>query len=151
MSVSRRRISLAVRLAALGAAVVAVGLAMSVPANAIANGTLVPEGMYRFAVKLTMTNIPRPDGSRSNSGCSAGLIAPRWIITILPASCSSSAISWLVTITVMRFSRLRSVMNWSIERLASTSSPSDGSSRKRISGSCTKAEHSASFWRLPRE
>jgi V8-like Glu-specific endopeptidase len=28
-----------------------------------------------------MTNIPRPDGSHYNSGCSAALIAPRWIIT----------------------------------------------------------------------
>jgi secreted trypsin-like serine protease len=28
-----------------------------------------------------MTDIPRPDGSHYNSGCSAALIAPQWIIT----------------------------------------------------------------------
>ncbi len=50
-------------------------------ANAIANGELVPEGTYRFSVKLTMTGIPTADGGKRNSGCSGALIAPRWIIT----------------------------------------------------------------------
>jgi secreted trypsin-like serine protease len=75
MRVSFRRFTVA---ALVGAAVV---LGTTVPAYAIANGTPVPEGQYRFAVKLRMTDIPRPDGSHYNSGCSAALIAPQWIIT----------------------------------------------------------------------
>ncbi|HEY3712934.1 MAG TPA: trypsin-like serine protease [Jatrophihabitantaceae bacterium] len=50
-------------------------------AEAIAHGTPALPGQYRFATKLTMTNIPRPDGSHYNSACSAALISPRWIIT----------------------------------------------------------------------
>jgi secreted trypsin-like serine protease len=64
-----------------GLAAATIVLATATPGFAIANGTPVPEGHYRFAVKLTMTNIPRPDGSHYNSGCSAALIAPQWIIT----------------------------------------------------------------------
>ena len=56
-------------------------LAVSGSAFAIADGTPVEEGHYRFATKLRMTDIPRPDGSHYNSGCSAALIAPQWIIT----------------------------------------------------------------------
>jgi hypothetical protein len=69
--------------AALIAVVSSLGLvvAASSPALAIADGTPVEEGHYRFAVKLRMTDIPRPDGSHYNSGCSAALIAPQWIIT----------------------------------------------------------------------
>jgi len=74
MSKTRRRISVAVLFAAISVAAVA-------PASAIANGTPVPEGRYRFATKLTMTSIPRPDGSHYDSACSAALIAPQWIIT----------------------------------------------------------------------
>ena len=45
--------------------------------------------------------------------------------------------------------RLRSMsLSW---RAPLGSRPTVGSSRKRISGSCTKAEHRASFWRIPRE
>jgi secreted trypsin-like serine protease len=51
------------------------------PAAAVANGEPVPQGRYRFATKLTMTNIPRPDGGFRNSACSGALIAPRWVIT----------------------------------------------------------------------
>ena len=51
------------------------------PANAIANGTPVPDGQYSFSTKLTMTGIPRPDGTIANSACSAALIAPQWIVT----------------------------------------------------------------------
>jgi len=32
-------------------------------------------------VKLTMTHIPRPDGTFYDSACSAALISPSWIIT----------------------------------------------------------------------
>ena len=51
------------------------------PANAIAHGTPVPDGQYGFSTKLTMTAIPRPDGTTSDSACSGALIAPQWIIT----------------------------------------------------------------------
>jgi len=65
-----------------GAAVtVAVTVAVTGQAFAVAHGTPVPDGRYRFAVKLTMTNIPRPDGTHYNSACSAALVAPRWILT----------------------------------------------------------------------
>jgi secreted trypsin-like serine protease len=68
-----------------GLALAALGLAalVAVPgvANAIANGTPVAEGQYEFATKLTMTNIPRADGTAYDSACSGALIAPQWIIT----------------------------------------------------------------------
>jgi secreted trypsin-like serine protease len=47
----------------------------------VANGEQVPNGTYRFAVKLTMTGIPTADGGRRNSACSGALIAQQWIIT----------------------------------------------------------------------
>jgi len=50
-------------------------------ANAIANGELVPEGTYRFSVRLVMTGIPTAAGGKRNSGCSGALIARQWIIT----------------------------------------------------------------------
>jgi secreted trypsin-like serine protease len=51
------------------------------PVHAIANGTDVPDGLYPFSTKLTMTDIPRPDGSLDDSACSGALIAPQWIVT----------------------------------------------------------------------
>jgi secreted trypsin-like serine protease len=72
---------MSVAAALCAAGTLALAVATTAPAYAIANGTPVTEGHYRFAVKLTMTNIPRPDGSVYNSGCSAALIAPQWIIT----------------------------------------------------------------------
>jgi V8-like Glu-specific endopeptidase len=57
------------------------GVALAGPALAVAHGEPVPTGRYGFAVKLTMTDIPRADGSRYNSACSAALVAPNWIIT----------------------------------------------------------------------
>ena len=57
--------------AALGAA----------PASAVAHGVLAAPGQDRFAVRLTMTGIPRPDGTRYDSACSGALISPTWIIT----------------------------------------------------------------------
>lgn len=70
-------------LAGLAAALASLALVLagSTPAFAIADGEPVAEGHYRFAVKLTMTDIPRPDGTTYNSGCTASLIAPRWIVT----------------------------------------------------------------------
>jgi secreted trypsin-like serine protease len=51
-----------------------------VPASAVAHGTPAAAGQYAFAVKLTMTSIPRPDGTTYASACSAALISPTWII-----------------------------------------------------------------------
>jgi V8-like Glu-specific endopeptidase len=48
---------------------------------AIANGQDVAQGRYAFAVKLTMTGIPKAGGGRRNSSCTGALIAPRWVIT----------------------------------------------------------------------
>jgi hypothetical protein len=56
-------------------------VALGSPAQAVAHGTPVPEGRYRFAVKLTMTGIPAPDGSTYDSACTGALIARRWVIT----------------------------------------------------------------------
>jgi secreted trypsin-like serine protease len=56
-------------------------LAAATPAAAMAHGEPVPHGRYPFAVMLTMTGIPRPDGSHYASACSAALVARRWIVT----------------------------------------------------------------------
>ncbi|HZE37450.1 MAG TPA: trypsin-like serine protease [Stackebrandtia sp.] len=47
----------------------------------IANGEDAADGAYPFAVKFTMTDIPKPDGSTYDSACSGALVAPRWVIT----------------------------------------------------------------------
>jgi secreted trypsin-like serine protease len=67
----------------LVAVVVAAVAAVSpaIPAGAIAHGSAVPDGRYRFAVELTMTDVPRPDGSHHDSWCSGALVARRWVIT----------------------------------------------------------------------
>jgi secreted trypsin-like serine protease len=72
---------LARRVAVLLGVTVAVLLGTVAPALAVAHGVPAQPGEYQFAVKLTMTDIPRPDGSRYNSACSAALISPLWIIT----------------------------------------------------------------------
>ncbi|MER7283696.1 trypsin-like serine protease [Dactylosporangium sp. NPDC000244] len=69
------------RLVAFTAVVAAAGMSLATPANAVANGNPVPQGRYRFAVKLTMTDIPKPDGTHYDSACSAALLSPWWIIT----------------------------------------------------------------------
>lgn len=61
--------------------VLAVFLVPAGPVAAVANGEPVPQGRYRFSTKLTMTNIPRPDGGFRNSACSGALISARWVIT----------------------------------------------------------------------
>jgi secreted trypsin-like serine protease len=70
----------------IGAAVVAAVTSAAImgstgTANAIANGTPVPDGQYSFSTKLTMTGIPNPDGTTRDSACSGALIAPQWIET----------------------------------------------------------------------
>jgi hypothetical protein len=63
-------------------ALVATAAALSTgSANAVANGQPAAPGTYPFAVKFTMTNVPRPDGTHNNSACSGSLIAPDWVIT----------------------------------------------------------------------
>ena len=57
------------------------GLAIAPPASAVANGSDVPAGQFGFAAKLTMTDIPKPNGTKYNSACSGSLISPTWIIT----------------------------------------------------------------------
>ncbi|GGK97564.1 S1 family peptidase [Mangrovihabitans endophyticus] len=74
--VRRKLLALLIPPIALALAAVGVGTA-----NAIANGEEVPDGQYRFAVKLTMTGIPTADGGKRDSACSGALIAPRWVIT----------------------------------------------------------------------
>ena len=51
------------------------------PAGAIAHGTDVPAGRYRFSVLLTMTGLPVDGGGTRDSWCSGALVAPRWVIT----------------------------------------------------------------------
>jgi secreted trypsin-like serine protease len=51
------------------------------PAMAVAHGTRATLGQDPFAVKLTMTHIPRPDGTFYDSACSGALISPNWMIT----------------------------------------------------------------------
>jgi secreted trypsin-like serine protease len=70
-----------VKLAAIGAAAVALVLGAATAANAVAHGDPVAEGQYRFAVKFRMTDIPKPDGTTYNSGCTGALIAPQWLLT----------------------------------------------------------------------
>jgi secreted trypsin-like serine protease len=70
----------AVVIAAVMTALVVGGL-NPVPAAAVAHGTPAAAGQYPFAVKLTMTNIPRTDGTTYASACSAALVSPTWIIT----------------------------------------------------------------------
>jgi secreted trypsin-like serine protease len=74
----RSKAAAAALAAACSLALLAAG---AVPAGAVANGTPAKEGQYRFAVKLTMTDIPKPDGTTYNSGCSGALIAPQWVMT----------------------------------------------------------------------
>jgi secreted trypsin-like serine protease len=69
------------RLAVIGTAAAAILIGAAGPAFAVADGIPATPGQYPFAVKLTMTNIPRPDGSHYDSACSAALISPQWIIT----------------------------------------------------------------------
>ena len=66
--------------ALVGAVLVTGALGVS-PAEAVAHGTLATPGQDPFAVRLTMTNIPRPDGTRYSSACSGALISRTWIIT----------------------------------------------------------------------
>jgi Trypsin len=50
-------------------------------AQAVADGSDVPDGRYTFAAALSFPLITRADGSTYSSACSGALIAPSWIIT----------------------------------------------------------------------
>jgi secreted trypsin-like serine protease len=76
---SARRNTVATAMALLTALIV--GALGMTPAAAVAHGTPAADGQYPFAVKLTMTGIPRTDGTTYASACSAALISPTWIIT----------------------------------------------------------------------
>jgi secreted trypsin-like serine protease len=73
-----RRIS---NILAVLAALSAVVGGPAAPASAIANGEIVPDGRYPFAVKITTLDIPTADGGTRDSSCSGGLISPHWVIT----------------------------------------------------------------------
>lgn len=82
----RRRgaVALVAGVSAVAAAAVAVASGVfggAAPAGAVAHGTVVQQGSYRFAAKLTFAGIPRTDGTRYDSACSGALIAPRWVIS----------------------------------------------------------------------
>jgi secreted trypsin-like serine protease len=53
----------------------------AVPSGAVANGTPAAAGQAPFAVRLTMTHIPRSDGTFYDSACSGALISRTQIIT----------------------------------------------------------------------
>jgi secreted trypsin-like serine protease len=69
-------------------------------ANAIANGEVVSDGRYPFAVKLIATGIPTAAGGRRNSSCSGGLISPHWVLTA--GHCFRNAQNVRVSRTVAR-------------------------------------------------
>src|SRR3954464_15650460 len=75
----RRRIAIAV-IAAILTSLLVGGLNPG-PAGRGPPGTPAAAGQYPFAVKLTMTNIPRTDGTTYASACSAALVSPPWIAT----------------------------------------------------------------------
>jgi secreted trypsin-like serine protease len=75
------RRALVARVLAVVAAVATAGVLAATPANAVADGQPAAPGMYPFAVKLTATDIPRPDGTHYDSACSGALLSPWWIIT----------------------------------------------------------------------
>jgi secreted trypsin-like serine protease len=68
-------------MAGVAAAVLGGSLLGMAPAGAVADGVLADDGMFPYAVKLAMTDIPNPDGTTRESACSAGLISPEWIVT----------------------------------------------------------------------
>lgn len=50
-------------------------------AFAVANGEPAKEGQYGFAAKIAAFDIPLPDGTTHDSGCSGALISSQWIMT----------------------------------------------------------------------
>lgn len=77
----RRSRRLVVSLVATTCALLMGGVLLAPPANAIADGQDVPDGMFTFSAALSMPVITRPDGSTYASACSGALIAATWVIT----------------------------------------------------------------------
>jgi secreted trypsin-like serine protease len=73
--------SVAVRVTVALAAVLGAAALSAAPASAVANGIAATPGQVPFAVKLTMTGIPKPDGTFRDSACSGALISANWVIT----------------------------------------------------------------------
>jgi secreted trypsin-like serine protease len=68
--------------ALLAAAVLTITTApAALAAPGVAHGTDVPPGQFGFVAKLSMTKIPRPDGSTYSSYCTGALVAPAWLLT----------------------------------------------------------------------
>ncbi|MEN3357131.1 MAG: hypothetical protein V7637_1113 [Mycobacteriales bacterium] len=81
---SRRRVGAVAAVVAVAAVAVTVTAGLvsgGAPAGAVAGGTVVTQGSYRFAAKFTFSGVPAPDGTRYNSACSGALIAPQWVIS----------------------------------------------------------------------
>nr|WP_215550144.1 trypsin-like serine protease [Amycolatopsis sp. CA-230715] len=76
-----RRTSSKVVAGAVAAAAIGIGVVAAQPAGAVANGVEVNDGIFPFAVKFLMTDIPKPDGSKYDSACSGALIDRQWVIT----------------------------------------------------------------------
>jgi secreted trypsin-like serine protease len=72
---------LLVTLAVAAVSLPVAGVLVAGPALGVANGSAAAPGQDRFAVRLTMTHIPRSDGTFYDSACSGALISPTWIIT----------------------------------------------------------------------
>jgi hypothetical protein len=79
-----KRLNRVVRAAAALTAVAVAATAgawLAPSAHAVADGTDVRDGQYRFSAALSMPLITRPDGSTYSSACSGSLVAPRWVVT----------------------------------------------------------------------
>jgi secreted trypsin-like serine protease len=81
MTVSRAIGRILVAFGLTGGLIGVIGIVAAAPAGAVAHGIFATPGQDPFAVKLTMTHIPRPDGTFYDSACSAALVSPTWIIT----------------------------------------------------------------------
>jgi V8-like Glu-specific endopeptidase len=73
------------KLAAAASFVTAASLALLAAgagaAFAVANGEPAKEGRYGFAAKIAGFDIPLPDGTTHDSGCSGALISSQWLMT----------------------------------------------------------------------
>jgi len=78
---SGRWIRIMATLATAAGLVLAAGVVSAPAAQAVADGSDVPDGKYTFSAALSFPLITRADGSTYSSACSGALISPNWIIT----------------------------------------------------------------------
>src|SRR3954470_1758603 len=78
---SGRWIRIMATLATAAGLVFAAGVVSAPAAQAVADGSDVPDGKYTFSAALSFPLITRADGSTYSSACSGALISPSWIIT----------------------------------------------------------------------